>query len=88
MASTVKVLSAEVDLSDTASNVSFAQVVRVHNLNGATKVVTVKDSGGTTLGSLSVANGEIVNIRKNARDTLEVPAATANIKAVKIAHSN
>lgn len=88
MASTIKVLSAEANLSNTASNVSFAQVVRIHNLNGATKVVTVKDSGGNTLGSLSVANGEIVNIRKNARDTLEVPAATANVKAVKIAHSN
>jgi hypothetical protein len=88
MASTIKVLSAEANLSNTASNVSFAQVVRIHNLNGATKVVTVKDSGGNTLGSLSVANGEIVNIRKNARDTLEVPASSPNVKAVKIAHSN
>jgi len=88
MALTVKILSTEVDLSNTASSVSNAQVVRVHNLNGATKLVTLKNVGGTVLGTISIANNEVINIRKNSKETLEVPAATANIKAVKIAHTH
>lgn len=90
MASTIKLLASEVSLSDTASNVSFAHVVRVYNANGADQVVTVKDDAGTpnTIGTVTVKNGEVVYIQKEARHTLAVGAAVANVKAVKVAHTN
>ena len=47
----IKVLAAEGNLSS-ASNVDSASVVRLYNGHSAAIVITRKDSGGTTIGSL------------------------------------
>ena len=55
----IKVLAAEGDLSS-ASNVNTATVVRLFNNHSAALVITRKDSGGTTIGSLTVNTKESV----------------------------
>jgi hypothetical protein len=78
----LKVLAAETTLTS-ATNVSSATVVRVLN-TGAVAVVTRKDSGGTTIGSFSMAANEVAYVEKLSTDTLEGGAA---FKAVKVAYS-
>ena len=78
----VKPLSQETSLVS-ATDVELASVVRVVNTGSAT-TVTIKD-GATTVATLTVAAGEVVNIQKTPSHTL---LATASVKAVKIAHTN
>lgn len=78
----IKVLASETDLTS-ATNVGTATVVRVLN-TGSAAVVTRKDSGGTTIGTLTLAANEVAYLEKEPSDTLEGGAA---FKAVKIAYS-
>ena len=80
----IKVLAAEGDLSS-ASNVNTATVVRLFNNHSAALVITRKDSGGTTIGSFTLAGNEVAYVEKVAADTLE---GGTNIKAAKIAYGN
>lgn len=79
----IRLLASETTLTS-ATNVSSATVVRVVN-TGSTAVVTRKDSGGTTLGTVTLIANEIAYLEKEPTDTLEGGAA---FKAVKIAYSN
>ena len=63
----IKVLAAEADLTS-ASNVTNATLVRVYNGHSAVSVITRKDSGGSTIGSMTVLNGTVVFMEKNATD--------------------
>ena len=88
MASTLKLLGSEVTLSTTANNVGRAKLVRVLNTDTTARLVTVK-SGGTTLGTITLAPSEVQNIMKLAAETLEVAsAASTKVKAVSIAYTN
>ena len=87
MAETVKVKAAEVALSNTASNVSRASLVRVLNTNAAAQLVTIKE-GSNTVGSVTVNTGEVVNIRKAITETLEVANSITGVKAVKLAQTH
>ena len=78
----VKPLSQETSLVS-ATDVELASVVRVVNTGVAT-TVTIKD-GDTTVATLTVAAGEVLNIQKTPSHTL---LATASVKALKIAHTN
>ena len=78
----IKVLASEIDLTS-ATNVGTATVVRVLN-TGSAAVVTRKDSGGTTIGTVTLAAGEVAYLEKDSTDTFEGGAA---FKAVKIAYS-
>ena len=53
-----------------ASNVGFAKLVRVLNNKGSVQVITQKNAGGTTLGTVTLAAGEIAYIQKAPTDTL------------------
>ena len=53
-----------------ASNVGFAKLVRVLNNKGSVQVITHKNAGGTTLGTVTLAAGEIAYIQKAPSDTL------------------
>ena len=77
----VKPLSQETSLVS-ATDVELASVVRVVNTGVAT-TVTIKD-GDTTVATLTVAAGEVLNIQKTPSHTL---LATASVKALKIAHT-
>lgn len=87
MAETIKVKGAEVALSNTASNISRASLVRVLNTNAAAQLVTIKE-GSTVVGSVTVNTGETVNIRKAISETLEVANSVTGVKAVKLAQTH
>jgi hypothetical protein len=87
MAETIKVKGAEVALSNTASNISRASLVRVLNTHAAAQLVTIKE-GSTVVGSVTVNTGETVNIRKAITETLQVANSIAGVKAVKLAHTH
>ena len=79
-----KVLAAEADLSS-ASNVTLATLVRVYNGHSAVSVITRKDSGGTTIGSMTVLNGAVEVFEKVATDTLSVASNGSSVKVTSIA---
>jgi polyisoprenoid-binding protein YceI len=83
----IKVLAAEGNLSS-ASNVDTATVVRLYNGHSAAVVITRKDSGGTTIGSFSAVNGEVVFVEKDATDTLTAASNGSSIKVAKVAYGN
>lgn len=87
MAETIKVKGAEVALSNTASNISRASLVRVLNTNAAAQLVTIKE-GSNVVGSVTVNTGETVNIRKAITETLEVANSVTGVKAVKLAQTH
>ena len=79
-----KVLAAEADLSS-ASNVTLATLVRVYNGHSAVSVITRKDSGGNTIGSMTVLNGAVEVFEKVATDTLSVASNGSSVKVTSIA---
>ncbi len=82
MASTIKLLGSETDLTS-ASNVGFAKLVRVYN-SGAAGTLTQK-TGSTVLGTVTMKQYECLNVEKAPADTLEGGAA---FKVVSLAFTN
>ena len=80
----IKLLAAEADLSS-ASNVGNATLVRLYNGHSAALVVTRKNSGGTTIGSMTVLNGAVEVFEKVATDTLSVASNGSSVKVTIIA---
>ena len=80
----IKLLAAESDLSS-ASNVGNATLVRLYNGHSAALVVTRKNSGGTTIGSMTVLNGAVEVFEKVATDTLSVASNGSSVKVTSIA---
>ena len=80
----IKLLAAEADLSS-ASNVGNATLVRLYNGHSAALVVSRKDSGGTTIGSMTVLNGAVEVFEKVATDTLSVASNGSSVKVTSIA---
>jgi hypothetical protein len=79
----VKPLAEEVTLT-AETDVGLASVVRVVNTTNTASTVTIKD-GATTVASLTLTGGEVLNIQKTPSHKL---IATGTVKAVKIAHTN
>ena len=80
----IHVLAAETDLT-TPSNVGNATLVRLYNGHSAALVVSRKDSGGTTIGSMTVLNGAVEVFEKVATDTLSVASNGSSVKVTSIA---
>ena len=80
----IKLLAAEADLSS-ASNVGNATLVRLYNGHSAALVVTRKNSGGSTIGSMTVLNGAVEVFEKVATDTLSVASNGSSVKVTSIA---
>ena len=53
-----------------ASNIGGAKLVRVLNNKTSVQVITHKNAGGTTLGTVTLAAAEIAYIQKAPSDTL------------------
>ena len=68
--------------SGTASNVSSARVVRCVNSGTTARLVTLEESGGTDIGTLTLAPMETVLIRKDATD--KIFAANAEILLTEV----
>ena len=85
----IKVLAAETNLAS-ATNVSNATVVRVYNGHSAAVVITRSNSSSTTIGSLTVKNGETVVLEKEPTDELVSSGGSgaSSVKAVKVAFRN
>lgn len=79
MTALVKILGTEIALS-TANTVGTASVVRVYN-NTANPVLVTR-ANGSTIGTATLAAGEIVYLQKAPADTL---AANAAVRAVSVA---
>jgi len=83
----IKVLAAEGSLTS-ASNVNTATVVRLYNSHSAAIVITRKNVGGTTIGSFSAVNGEVVYVEKDPTDTLTAASQGALQLVAKVAYAN
>ncbi len=84
MAQVIRVLGSEGNLAS-ASNVGFAKLVRVLNNKTSVQVITQKNAGGTTIGTVTLAAGEIAYIQKAPDDTL---TGVATSLAVSVAFAN
>ena len=84
----IKLLGQSTVLSDTPSNIGSATRVLIqHNHNGGqAHLLTLKNAGGTTLGSMLVSPSHDYVIEKEATDTLEVPGGITDISATWVSH--
>ncbi len=80
----LKIRGSEGNLAS-ASNVGFASLVRVLNNKTSVQVITQKNAGGTTLGTVTLAAGEVAYISKKGDDTL---TGAATSLAVSVAFAN
>jgi len=71
----IEVLGTEISLT-TASTVGGAHVVRLYHSGGSDTLATIKDSNGTTIGTVTIKAGEITFIKKRATDTIATATAT------------
>lgn len=78
----IKLLATQTDLT-AATDVGLATVVRILN-TGSAALVTRKDSDANTIGTVTLAAGEVAYLEKEPTDTLEGGVA---FKVVKIAFS-
>ena len=84
----VKLLGQAIQLTTTANNVnSGTKVLLQHNhAGGNAHLVTLKNAGGDTLGSLYVAPHRPIMIDKEPTDTLETETAVTDLYATSVAH--
>ena len=84
----IKLLAQSTALSDTPSNIGGATRVLIqHDHNGGqAHLLTLKNAGGTTLGSMLVSPSHDYVLEKEATDTLEVAAGITDISVTSIAH--
>ena len=80
----LRLLGSEGNLGS-ASNVGFAKLVRVFNNKASVQVITQKNSGGTTLATVTLAAGEVAYIAKTSTDTL---TGAATSLAVSVGFAN
>ena len=80
----IRLLGSEGNLSS-ATNMGFAKLVRVLNNKASVQVITQKNAGGTTLGTVTLAAGEVAYIQKAPTDTL---TGVATSLAVSVAFAN
>ncbi len=83
----IKVLAAEGNLSS-PSNVGTATVVRLYNNHSAALLITRKNSGGDTLGSLTVNTKDTVYLEKVSTDTLTAASNGGSVLVTQIAYAN
>jgi hypothetical protein len=78
MAEMVKIIASEIALT-TANTVSNASVVRINNNSGAAVLITRANAG--TLGTITLATGEIIYLQKAPSETL---ASNVAVRAVSV----
>ena len=70
--------------SGTGSNVSSATCVRVFNSGATVRLVTLEESGGTDIGTFSVAGGATVFLEKDPTDKIFAAHAEILLAAVAL----
>jgi len=79
----VKLKGSETNLAS-ATNVGFATLVRIVNNKSSVQVITLKNAGGTTLGTFTMTANSVELVKKTSTDTLT--GANTSL-AVKVASS-
>ena len=84
----VKLLGEATALTTTGNNIdSGTRILLQHNhAGGNAHLVTLKNAGGTTIGSLYVAPHRPVVIEKEPTDTLETESAVTDLYATSVSH--
>ena len=82
MASTVKLLGSEVAVSNTASNIGNAKLVRIYNGHASDQLVTIK-SGSNVVGTVTLVSKEVVYLMKLSQETI-VQICFMNIGSVNL----
>ena len=84
----VKLLGEATQLTTTGNTVDSAKKVLIqHNhAGGNAHLVTIKNAGGTTLGSMYVAPHRPIMLDKEPTDTVEVEASVTDIYATSVVH--
>ena len=84
----VKLLGEATALTTTGQNIdSGTRILLQHNhAGGNAHLVTLKNAGGTTLGSMYVAPHRPVVIEKEPTDTLETESAVTDLYATSVSH--
>ena len=84
----VKLLGEATVLTTTGKNIdSGTKVLLQHNhAGGNAHLVTLKNAGGTTLGSLYVAPHRPIIIDKEPTDTVQTEASVTDIYATSVVH--
>jgi hypothetical protein len=74
----IQVLGTEAEIT-TATNVGNAHCVRLYHAGGSDTLVTIKNSGGTTLGTFTLKSNDIVFVKKAPTDTITCADATKGV---------
>ena len=84
----VKLLGEATALTTTGQNIDLGtRILLQHNhAGGNAHLVTLKNAGGTTLGSMYVAPHRPVVIEKEPTDTLETENAVTDLYATSVSH--
>ena len=84
----VKLLGEATALTTTGNNIDLGtRILLQHNhAGGNAHLVTLKNAGGTTLGSLYVAPHRPIIIDKEPTDTVETEATVTDIYATSVSH--
>ena len=84
----VKLLGQATQLTTSGNNIdSGERILLQHNhAGGNAHLVTIKNSGGTVLGSVYIAPHRPIVIQKERTDTVETEAAVTDIYATSVAH--
>ena len=84
----IKVLEQEIILPSTSNTtVNNAVVVRLVHIGAQEHLITIADSAGTNIGTITILNNSEMMLEKRTTDTLQVDAGS-DVKAVSVAYKN
>jgi len=75
----VKLKGSETNLAS-ATNVGFATLVRIVNNKTSVQLITLKNAGGTTLGTFTMTAGSVELVKKTSTDTLTGASTSLAVK--------
>tara|TARA_E500000178_G_C16943287_1_gene717519 strand:- start:103 stop:354 length:252 start_codon:yes stop_codon:yes gene_type:complete len=75
----VKLKGTETNLAS-ATNLGFATLVRIVNNKTSVQLITLKNSGGTTIGTFTMTAGSVELVKKTSTDTLTGAATSLAVK--------
>ena len=75
----VKLKGTETNLAS-ATNMGFATLVRIVNNKTSTQLITLKNAGGTTIGTFTMTAGSVELVKKTSTDSLTGAATSLAVK--------
>jgi len=75
----VKLKGTETNLAS-ATNLGFATLVRIVNNKTSVQLITLKNAGGTIIGTFTMTAGSVELVKKTSTDTLTGAATSLAVK--------